>query len=738
LARKPRTKSDSDMLDSNADMSVEGRLSRIEVELEDISLVGDTTSKEILKLQGRFERLSKDFDEIAEGASAEDLAQVQGSLDEMSERFKAVEEALEAKSAEFTSGQEETRTELQNLSAANEAAVEKIGTLETSLGERLDALKEEVSQASTFAKSEDFENYKVEQGVAFETLEERVKSENEELRSGFAALKEELNSENEKNSLALEEKLEEKSSSLKSEVEEIKSSLESLRESLDGADQVADKLKAVYSDVEALQTKLDEYAPKFEEAVAQAEESQSEIDKHLSAIKMAMRLVEQLDERVRDIGKSAEAVTAAAANAVEAAPQIAATVAQAASAAASAGGVAPKVAIASEPVEEDEPIPAITENLGYDLDDILQVVISHRASDLHLQVGNTPTVRLSGDLVPVGDTKLAQDDTKALIYPAMTREQRREVKKGHEVSFAHVASDGTRFIVNAFLERGNLSANFHMLRTEVLDFDVLGLPSILKKLSLYQSGLIILTGPTGSGKSTTMASIVDYINNNRKCHIVTVEDPIEYYHKTVNSLITQREVGTDTQSFNDAINMAMRQDPDVLVISDIKDADTLMAATTAAEKGFLVIAAMNMPDTVQAVRRMLSTFTGETQRQFRLLLASCLRGVISQKLITRADDKGRVPAVEVLVVDMAVSDSILNDNLEGLAAYLQQGSVEGMQSFNQSMSALYSRGLIAKDEEQYHEEQQPVQDFSGVDAEIHLQEQPSTEMNDNDTIMNWL
>lgn len=737
MARKPRTKSDSDMLDSNADMSVEGRLSRIEVELEDISLVGDTTSKEILKLQGRFERLSKDFDEIAEGASAEDLAQVQASLDEMGERFKAVEEALETKSAEFTAGREETRIELQNLSAANGAAVEKIETLETSLGERLDALKEEVSQASTFAKSEDFENYKVEQGVALETLEERIKTENEGLRSDFSSLKEELNSENEKNSLALEEKLEEKSISLKSEVEEIKSSLDSLRESLDGADQVADKLKAVYADVEALQTRLDGYAPKFEDAIARAEESQSEIDKHLSAIKMAMRLVEQLDERVRDIGKSAEAVTAAAANAVEAAPQIAATVAQAASAAASAGGVAPKAAI-SEPIEEEEPIPAITENLGYDLDDILQVVISHRASDLHLQVGNTPTVRLSGDLVPVGDTKLAQDDTKALIYPAMTREQRREVKKGHEVSFAHVASDGTRFIVNAFLERGNLSANFHMLRTEVLDFDVLGLPPILKKLSLYQSGLIILTGPTGSGKSTTMASIVDYINNNRKCHIVTVEDPIEYYHKTVNSLITQREVGTDTQSFNDAINMAMRQDPDVLVISDIKDADTLMAATTAAEKGFLVIAAMNMPDTVQAVRRMLSTFTGETQRQFRLLLASCLRGVISQKLITRADDKGRVPAVEVLVVDMAVSDSILNDNLEGLAAYLQQGGVEGMQSFNQSMSALYSRGLIAKDEEQFHEEQPPVQDFSGVDAEIHLQEQPSTEMNDNDTIMNWL
>ena len=181
--------------------------------------------------------------------------------------------------------------------------------------------------------------------------------------------------------------------------------------------------------------------------------------------------------------------------------------------------------------------------------------------------------------------------------------------------------------------------------------------------------------------------------------------------------------------------MAMRQDPDVLMISEIKDAETLMSAITAAEKGFLVIAAMNMPDTIQAVRRMLSSFTGETQRQFRLLLASCLRGVISQKLITRADDKGRVPAVEVLVVDMTVSDLILNDNLEGIAAYLQQGNVEGMQSFSQSMSALYSQGLIAKDDDIYHEE--PVSDFGG-DGGLHVQEPSSNDISDTDTIMNWL
>ena len=737
MARKPRSKTEDGMLDSSADMSIEGRVSRIETELEDMSLVSDSTNREIMRLQSRFERLSKDFDEIAEGASAEDLAQVQSALDGLDGRFKTVEDSLQAKSGELDSVNEQLQASLSALEAVDKETVSKVDALEASLGERLDALKNEVSQASTFAKSEDFENYKVEQGAVSARLEEQVRSESAAVRSDLETVKGEIHSEVEKLAFELEEQIEGRVVAAEAGVKELKSSLDSLRESLEGADQAAEKLKAVYADVEALQAKLSEYAPKFDEAVSKAEASQQEVDQHLAAIKMAMRLVEQLDQRVNDIGKNAEAVSAAAANAIEAAPQIAATVAQAATAATvNVGAVAAGAKAAPlVPQEDEEPIPAVTENLGYDLGDILQVVISHRASDLHLQVGNTPTVRLNGDLVPVGEAKLAQDDTKALIYPAMNREQRAAVRKGKEVSFSHVTSDGTRFVVNAFLERGNLSANFHMLRTDIMPFESLGLPPILKKLSLYQNGLIMLTGPVGSGKSTTMAAMIDFINNNRKCHIVTAEDPIEYYHKTVNSLITQREVGTDTPSFRDAINMAMRQDPDVLMISEIKDAETLMSAITAAEKGFLVIAAMNMPDTIQAVRRMLSSFTGETQRQFRLLLASCLRGVISQKLITRADDKSRVPAVEVLVVDMTVSDLILNDNLEGIAAYLQQGNVEGMQSFSQSMSALYSQGLIAKDDDIYHEE--PVSDFGG-DGGLHVQEPSSNDISDTDTIMNWL
>lgn len=734
MARKPRSKSDSDMLDSSADMSVEGRLSRIEAEMEDISIVGDSASKEILKLQGRFERLSKDFDEIAEGASAEDLEQVQNSLNEMGERFKAVEDALEAQKNEIAAGVEQNRADLEVLvSNAGAESVSRIENLENSLGERLEALKEEVSQASALVKSEDFENYKLEQSVASEAFGERIKSETAELRNSLENLKNEAVSESAKKIQDLEKSVEEKTARSEADVAELKNSLDTLRESLDGADKAAEQLRAVSGQVESLQNRLNEYAPQFEESVAKAASAKDEIESHLSAIKMAMRLVEQLDERVREIGKSSEAVSAAAAAAVESAPQIAAAVAQAARTSPSAPASSDAEAVS---VADDEPIPSPSPEITYGLDELLHVVLENHASDLHIQVGSTPTVRLNGSLVPIGDDKLAENDTKAIIYPVISREQRNLVRKGHEVRFSYATEAGVRFMASAFLERGNVSAHFHLLRTEIQSFEALGLPPILRNFSLYQNGLIVLTGPTGSGKSATMAAMVDYINQNRDCHIFTIEDPIEYHHTKARPLITQCEVGTDAPSFKDALKRAMRDDPDVLVISDVKDAETMMTAITAAEKGYLVIVAMNLPDTVQAVKRMLDTFSGETQRQFRVLLASSLRAVISQKLIARSDGKGRVPAVEVLSADMNVSSMILEDNLEGLAAYLQQGGAEGMQSFSQSVSALYSQGLIAKDDEMYTEEEQ-VQQFP-VESEEAEQVEHAGATLENDTIMNWL
>lgn len=691
MARKPRSKDEDGIVDSSS-MTLEERVARIESDMEDI----ENVPREMFKLQGRFERLSKDFDEIAEGASAEDLEQVQKALDELGERFKTVEENLNSKSTEISASEEKLSGEISELSAAQTAVKDSVASLDASVNERLDALKKEISSAPEFAKKDDLENFKLEQGIASEALEERVKSDIEAIKNEVQVdVKDSLKSLEDKVDTKVKE-TETGISGVDEALKELRGRFEALCESLNGADNVADKLKATDEALDNLKVRIDAFAPRFEEAIAKAEDSRNKVEEHIKAIDMAMRLVEQLDARVSDIGKNAEAVSAAAANAIEAAPKIAASVQAAVG---SAAVSAPAAAPAPAEAVEDVPIPAVSESLGYELGDILQVVINHGASDLHLQAGTTPTVRLNGDLIPVGETKLAKDDTKALVFPAMTREQRVAVSKGKEVSFVHNTAEGIRFIVNAFLERGNLSANFHMLRTEVLPFEVLGLPPVLKKLALFQSGLLVFTGPTGCGKSATVASIVDFINNNRKCHIVTVEEPIEYYHSNINSLITQREVGTDTASFKDGISMAMRQDPDVLVISDVKDSEILMSAATAAEKGYLVLCVMNAPDTVQAVRRMVSMFSGENQRQFKLLLTAGLRGVISQKLLNRADDKGRVPAVEVLIGTADVASMIMVDDFEGISAYLQQGGIEGMQSFSQSVEALYSQGLIAKEDD---------------------------------------
>ena len=734
MARKPRSKSDSDMLDSNLDMSVEGRIARLESELEDYSLLGDANNREILKLGSRFEKLSKDFDEIAEGASAEDLEEVQNSLNEIGERFKAVEEGLESKSAELTTAVESNKQELTtSLESFNLEVSNKIENLDASMVSRMEDLRTEIKQSSE-AQQGEFANFKADQESFNKGTEEKIQVGLTSIQEDLDKFKAEVKEEQEKQVKTLESITDDKLVKAEESLQLLRLEFEELKDSLEGADSAAERLKTTSAGVDALKERLDDYAPKFDEAIARAQEAQAEVDKHVSAINMTMRLVEQLDERVKDIGKNAEVVAAmpkvSADSSGVAATQVVAP-------------VAPVVQVVAPPVaqEDDVPIPPVSDSLGYELDDILQVVISHGASDLHLQVGNTPTVRLNGDLVPVGDTELASEDTKALVYPAMNRQQRISVNKGQEVSFAHVTADGVRFIVNAFLERGNLSANFHMLRTEILPFEALGLPPIVKKLSLFQSGLVLLTGPVGSGKSTTMASMIDYINNNRKCHIVTIEDPIEYFHKKVNSFITQREVETDTKSFKDAINTAMRQDPDVLVVSDIKDADTLMAVVTAAEKGYLVIAAMNVPDTVQAIRRMILTFSGESQRQFSLLLAGALRGIISQKLINRADDKGRIPAVEVLVCTDTAASMIMDGNFEGLSAYLQQGGVEGMQSFAQSVSALYSQGLVVKEEgEDFVRDfgrSEAVQDFQVNDS--HVDSVSGADFDDgNDTIMNWL
>ena len=348
--------------------------------------------------------------------------------------------------------------------------------------------------------------------------------------------------------------------------------------------------------------------------------------------------------------------------------------------------------------------PPKPETLGFGLDDLLRVVIKHQASDLHLKVNSPPIVRLHGDLIPIGEKILSQEECHYLILQAIPKGKRTRFLSIREVDHAHV-SQGVRFRLNAFLERGRLSAAFRLVRADIPSFEQLGLPSVMTRFAGLHNGLVLVTGPAGCGKSTTLASLVDWINRNRKVHVVTVEDPIEYYHYDERSFITQREVGTDTTGFVEALRQTLRQDPNVILVGEMRDVETIMTAVTAAETGHLVLSTLHTPNAVQAIDRILDAFSGDQQKQIRMLLSSCLRGVVSQKLLTRADGTGRIPAVEVLVCTSTVSSFILDGNTKEIYPFIQQGAHEGMQTFTDSLRRLLERGLVTREEAMFHAEQ---------------------------------
>lgn len=340
---------------------------------------------------------------------------------------------------------------------------------------------------------------------------------------------------------------------------------------------------------------------------------------------------------------------------------------------------------------EELPRPA---GMNFTLDDLLRTVIKNRASDLHIKPFAPPTVRLEGELVPIGEKALTPEQTEYLVLSALPPRKRMPLSELQEVDHAHVAF-GVRFRMNAFLERGNFTAALRMVNSAIPSFQDLGLPQVLARLASLQDGLVLITGPAGSGKSTTLAAVLDWINSNRRTHVVTIEDPIEYQHQDKTAYITQREIGTDTTSFVEALRQALRQDPNVIMVGEMRDVETIMTAVTAAETGHLVLSTLHTPNTVQAIDRIVDSFEGHVQKQVRMLLAQCLRGVVSQKLLNRQDGRGRVPAVEVLVNTPTISSHILDGQTQEIYQYLQRGASEGMQTFTQSLIGLLDRGLVS-------------------------------------------
>jgi twitching motility protein PilT len=335
------------------------------------------------------------------------------------------------------------------------------------------------------------------------------------------------------------------------------------------------------------------------------------------------------------------------------------------------------------------------------IDDLLQIAVNSGASDLHLKVGSYPMMRVSGTLVVASEEKrLDIVDTEEMANTLFSAEQREKFKAAQEVDLAYSIAGLGRFRCNIFRQRGTVGLVLRVIPTRIKSIDELGLPEVLKRIASEERGLVLVTGTTGSGKSTTLAAMIDYINATRSAHIMTVEDPIEYLHRDHHSIVNQREVAVDTHSFSHALRSALRQDPDVILVGEMRDYETVETALLAAETGHLVFSTLHTLDATETINRIIAVFPPHQQRQVRIQLASVLKGAISQRLMPRSDGRGRVPAVEVMISTAFIRDCIVDkDKTSMIHGAIAAGTSQyGMQTFDQSIFGLYQQGLVTLEE----------------------------------------
>ncbi len=333
-----------------------------------------------------------------------------------------------------------------------------------------------------------------------------------------------------------------------------------------------------------------------------------------------------------------------------------------------------------------------------DIKALLSDMVLRKASDLHLKVGSVPIFRVDSKLQPTDYDPLLPEDTEKAASEIMSSYHRERFQAHNEVDFAYEAEGLGRFRTNIFRQRGFIGIVMRMVKMDIPSFEELGLPPILKKIALSERGIILATGTTSCGKSTTIAAMIDYINQNRKVHIITVEDPIEYLHRDKKSIINQREVGIDTESFHGALKRVMRQDPDMIVIGEMRDSESFMAALAASDTGHLVFSTLHTTDATQSVGRILEFFPLEERDQIRQQLSANLRAVVCQRLVPKASGEGVVPAVEIMTNNLTIQKLIHENRLLKLPAAIETGREDGMQTFNQALLELYNKKLITKDD----------------------------------------
>ncbi len=330
------------------------------------------------------------------------------------------------------------------------------------------------------------------------------------------------------------------------------------------------------------------------------------------------------------------------------------------------------------------------------IDDLLAVVVEHGASDLHLTAGSPPVMRVVGRLERLQDYGTLEPETlRTLLYRILSTDQQKVLDTRRQLDFSHAVPGLARFRVNTYFQRGTVAAAFRLVPAKIKPLDELGMPESLYELAEKPRGLVLVTGPTGSGKSTTLASLLNYINRNRHEHIVTVEDPIEFLHTHGTCVVNQREIGPDAVSFAEALRAALRQDPDVILVGEMRDLETISTALTAAETGHLVFGTLHTQSAPSTIDRVIDVFPPEQQNQIRQQLSMTLQGVVTQNLLPTADGRGRTPALEILIPDDAVRNLIRQAKVEQIYSVMQTSTSRGMMTMEQSLSDLVQRRVVS-------------------------------------------
>jgi twitching motility protein PilT len=351
--------------------------------------------------------------------------------------------------------------------------------------------------------------------------------------------------------------------------------------------------------------------------------------------------------------------------------------------------------------------------LAAEINKLLDVVIKHDGSDLHLAVGRAPAVRLSGQLRDIGKNPLRPDDTVALMKSITSERHQRELNEVGGCDFGMAYEDKARFRVSVYRQKGNISIVLRLIPSRILTFEQLGLPDIIKEQCMKPRGLFMVTGPTGSGKTTTLATMIDYINENRADHILTIEDPIEYYHQHKKCIVSQREVGTDVPDFAEGLRRGLRQDPDVILVGEMRDLETIRAALTAAETGHLVFGTVHTTGAAKTVDRIIDVFPTDEQEHIRVMISTSLNAIVSQNLLARADTGGRIAAYEIMFANDAIRNLIRESKAFRIPSFIQTGGSKGMILLDDYLFRLWAEGTI-----KYESMMERVQDPEAMKKKI--------------------